>query len=92
MEIPKSETVMVNAKSVLVHVKVSDSGSYALKDADGKEIADRDDYVPSFFPEQHYGDYIILDIELETGKILNWKTPEPKEVAEAFKLIKNDED
>ena len=32
-------------------------------------------YVPEFFPEEHYGDYVQLKIDLETGRILNWKTP-----------------
>ena len=27
------------------------------------------------FIKKHYGDYLILDIDLETGQILNWKKP-----------------
>lgn len=76
----------VNVKSVTVHCKVCDSGSYSLKSADGKEIASLDDYVPGFFPGEHYGDYLDLDIDLETGQILNWKKPAPEAVAEAFNL------
>lgn len=30
-----------------------------------------------FFPEQHYGDYLIFDIDIETGLIKNWVKPEP---------------
>jgi hypothetical protein len=26
-------------------------------------------------PGDHFGDYIMLEIELATGKILNWKPP-----------------
>ncbi|MCY1454717.1 hypothetical protein D9M71_718000 [compost metagenome] len=32
-------------------------------------------YVPDFFPGDHYGDYLILNIDLETGQIKNWKKP-----------------
>lgn len=82
----------VQAKSVLVHVKVRDEGNYTLKDPLGKTIAQvGDDYVPSFFPDEHYGDYLILDIELETGQILNWKRPSGADVAKAFKLTGEEE-
>lgn len=46
-----------------------------LTDAKGTQIGEYAGYVPEFFPGQHWGDYIELDIELATGKILNWKTP-----------------
>ncbi len=92
MELPRKIVETVKAKSVRVHVKVCDTGCYELRDPDGKRIAEIDeDYVPGFFPEEHYGDYLILDIELETGKILNWKKPEPIEVARSFGLIEAEE-
>jgi hypothetical protein len=40
-----------------------------------KEVANHDGYVPDFMPNEHYGDYVELDIDIETGKILNWKYP-----------------
>lgn len=91
MDIPKSETVKLDAKVVKLFAKVSDSGSYELIDAAGNSIADREDYVPSFFPGDHYGDYIDLHIDLETGMILNWKKPDPEEVSKAFKLTTDGE-
>ena len=91
MKIPKQIVEEVEAKTVRVNAKVCDSGSYTLLDADGKAIADRDDYVPSFFPGQHYGDYLELDIDIETGQITNWKKPEPKEVAQAFGILPKEE-
>ena len=36
---------------------------------------DYDGYVPDFFPEEHDGDYVELDIDIDTGQILNWKRP-----------------
>lgn len=28
--------------------------------------------VPSFMPGKHYGDYVMLDIDVSTGRIVNW--------------------
>ena len=47
---------------------------------DGKLVAEHDDYVPDFMPEEHYGDYVELDIDIDTGQILNWKVPTQKEL------------
>ena len=91
MKLPRKIIENIDARSILVHAKVCDSASYTLKDMNGKELALRDDYVPSFFPDEHYGDYLILDIELESGRILNWKRPDELAVSEAFNLIERDE-
>lgn len=53
-------------------IKCSDMYSHALHRKDGK-IVEYSGYVPSFFPGEHYGDYVMLDIDPYTGKILNWK-------------------
>lgn len=86
----------VKVKSVFLHAKLCDSGSYELRDESGKEVASRSDYVPSFFPDDedgssNYGDYLMLNIDLETGQILNWKKPNPADVARAFGLSKESE-
>jgi hypothetical protein len=47
----------------------------------GKHAGDYDGYVPDFFPGQHYGDYVKLDIDIDTGKIVNWKTPADDELS-----------
>ena len=44
---------------------IGDDGSYALEDYSG--------YVPEFMPGDHYGDYVELDIDVDTGRILNWR-------------------
>ena len=41
-------------------------------------------YVPDFFPGQHWGDYVILAIDLKTGKILNWRKPTKRDIKELF--------
>ena len=42
---------------------------------DNKVVGEYDGYVPDFFPGEHYGDYVQMDVDIDTGKILNWKTP-----------------
>ena len=52
---------------------------------DGKLIGDGyDGYVPKFFPGVHYGDYVIMEVDIDTGKILNWKTPTATQLADTF--------
>lgn len=59
--------------------KCSDMFSASLLE-EGKEEKTYDGYVPDFFPEKHYGDYVELKIDIDSGKILNWKTPTKKEL------------
>jgi len=59
----------------------------SLHDSDGRQIgSEYDDYVPGWFPEDHYGDYVMLDIDVETGRILNWKKPTETQLKETFKF------
>lgn len=83
--IDQKKTVQTDVKTMHIHVKCADRFGYSLKDAQGDEVYDQcDGYVPGFMPEDHYGDYIILDIDLETGQILNWKAPTSKQIEEAI--------
>lgn len=69
---PKPTTISISAKcSDLFSASLNDGRTY-------------DGYVPEFMPGQHYGDYVELEIELATGKILNWKAPTAKQL-EIFK-------
>lgn len=62
-------------KTVRISGKTSDLCSVSFCDEKGKEVGERHGYVPDWMPGQHYGDYIELDIDVDTGKILNWKKP-----------------
>ena len=64
-------------KTIRINAKCSDL-FWAALEVDGKRIGEIDGYVPGWFPnpaEEHYGDYVSLEIDLSTGKILNWKKP-----------------
>jgi len=63
-------------KTVLsICAKCSDRFAATLIDGNGKVLKEHDGYVPKLMPGQHWGDYVILDIDIETGQILNWKKP-----------------
>ena len=86
MEINQIKQVKVNAKTLKIFVKCSDRFGYSIEDQDGTEIFSQDDgYVPDFMPGQHYGDYIILDIDIDTGMVTNWKKPTAQQIEDAMK-------
>lgn len=62
-----------------ITAKCSDLFNATLK-VDGKEVKTHDGYVPNFMPEEHYGDYVELDIDIDTGNIVNWCTPSEDEL------------
>lgn len=72
-------------KYIEISAKCSDLCWAQLQDANGGELATRDGYVPDFFPDEHWGDYVMLKIELKTGKIVNWTKPTTEQLAAAFK-------
>jgi len=80
MEIDATEVVKVNAKTLKLHLKVCDRFTGVLESATGTELKDFDGYVPCFMPGEHYGDYVILDIDIDTGQITNWKQPTAEEL------------
>lgn len=77
-------------KTLFINAKCSDLFSAFLYD-DNKIVGEYDGYVPSFMPGEHYGDYVELEIDIETGKILNWKKPTKKQLDEVFKKDKEND-
>lgn len=66
----------VDVKRIKTCIKVCDRFTAEVIGSDGEVIRSiEDEYVPDCFPGQHYGDYLELDIDIETGQILNWKPP-----------------
>ena len=78
-----TKKITVEAKTIKIHCKVSDRFTASIIDPNGKEIFSQDDgYVPGFMPGDHYGDYLILDIDLEAGTIVNWSAPSAEQLKE----------
>jgi hypothetical protein len=46
----------------------------------GEVLGQYEGYVPDFFPGQHYGDYVQMEIDVDTGRILNWRKPTKKDL------------
>jgi hypothetical protein len=91
MELDVKKTVTVKATTLRIHAKCSDMCSSELVDQDGATIHETDGYVPGFMPGEHYGDYIILDIDIDTGMIKNWKKPTKEVIKEWIKANDDDE-
>jgi len=75
---------MGKVKSIFVSAKCSDQCNIEYMDEQGNVIIEKDDYVPDFFPDKHYGDFVMLHIDIETGQILNWKKPTETELKKAM--------
>jgi len=68
--------VDIDVKRIKTCIKVCDGFTAAVIDADGKTVRSiENEYVPDCFPGNHCGDYLELDIDIETGQILNWQKP-----------------
>lgn len=83
------------ARIIKISAKCSDLFS-ADFDINGNKVGEYDGYVPDFFPGEHYGDYVTLNIDIDTGKILNWKVPNSAQLVAVFgtagnisKVVKN---
>lgn len=84
-EINATKVIKITAKTLSLYMKVRDEFSATLKDQDGEELFEYEGYVPSFMPGEHYGDYLILDIDLDTGQITNWENPTASDIEEWMK-------
>lgn len=65
----------------ILHICAKCSDMFSANLSENGEIKTYDGYVPNFFPEEHYGDYVELKIDIDTGMILNWKKPNEKDLS-----------
>ena len=83
MEIEATEIVKVNVETLKIHIKVTDRFTASIVSSSGRDVYNQDGgYVPGFMPGDHYGDYLILDINIDTGQITNWEKPSAKQIQE----------
>lgn len=67
--------VEVMPAEMKIYLKVRDEFSFKIVDTLGNTLCEQDDgYVPAFMPGEHYGDYVDLVIDVQTGHIKNWPT------------------
>jgi len=76
-------------KTLTISAKCSDLFSARLSsDLFPGSPKNYDGYVPDWFPNPnagHYGDYVQLTIDVDTGHILNWKKPTEAQLKETFR-------
>ena len=60
-------------KTISIQGKVSDRCNAGLYDEDDNLLLEHDGYVPKWMPGGG-GDYLSIEIDNETGKILNWES------------------
>lgn len=80
MEISVTKEVPVQAQTLSIHMKVCDGFCCRILDQDGAVLKDYEGYVPHFMPGEHFGDYVILDIDIDSGKITNWKQVKAEDI------------
>jgi hypothetical protein len=71
----KAKTNKTGAAILRIVAKCSDCCNASLETKDGTVLREQNSYVPEMMPGEHYGDYVEIDIDIATGKILNWKKP-----------------
>ena len=74
-------------KSISFYAKCSDRFGCSIKE-DGEAVGRYEGYPPAFLGDPHR-DGINLEINIETGQILNWKKPSEEEIS---RLTKNTKD
>lgn len=88
LEITKPQKV--RAATLKIHCKVRDEFTASVVDEQGEEIFGQEDgYVWGFMPGCHYGDYLVLDIDLETGVVKNWKAPTAGQLQEQAEALRD---
>lgn len=75
MEVTILKPQIADIKVFKLCLKVCDEFAGVLTNHKGDSVSTYEGYVPEFFPANGGGDYVNLDIDLESGVILNWKVP-----------------
>ena len=90
MQINQQKTVQVDVTEMRLHIKVCDRFEADLKNAQGADVGGYTGYVPDFFPGAHFGDYLMLNIDLETGQIKNWQKPVAADIEKMIEVCDDD--
>lgn len=69
-------------EQIFLSAKTNDCNFLQFVSENGQTIFEHNGHVPNFFPEEHHGDYIKFQIDIETGTILNWPKITKEEILE----------
>jgi len=89
--ITMNKPVDVDVKVMRICLKVLDefAATFHTTSECGNILFEYEGYVPGFMPGDHSGDYVELNIDLDTGKILNWYDKD--KIARLFAKFYDDE-
>lgn len=76
MKITTEENVEINVHKINLYAKVADCCAITLYEKNGNSVLDYDGYVPTIIPNA-FGN-INLEIDVNTGIILNWNLTKEK--------------
>jgi hypothetical protein len=81
----------MKVKTITIQVKATDTSFITYHGPNGIVIASEEGNLPNFLPGANYGEYLSLDIDLATGKILNWTSPSQDEISQCLEELNDQE-
>ena len=85
------EKITVDVKKAYINLKCRDDFNCILFDEEENKILEYEGYVPNEIFPGEYGDYLVLEIDIDTGVILNWKTPKLSDLENFIENNQNQE-
>jgi len=83
----KPKTLKAPITTTVICAKCSDMFSARAFNAAGGDEGEYTGYVPAFMPGEHCGDYVELTIDVNTGRIVNWRKPSQVAMREVFGTV-----
>ncbi len=80
METRMNKRVSAQTKTLNLYIKERGEFGAFLINQDGCGLAVYEDFLPDFIPLQPCSHYFMLAIDMNTGKITNWKKPTPEQI------------
>jgi len=80
-------------QTITVYLKCADRFNFKLETENGIVLVEQQQtYVLDWFLPKHYGDGFKIEIDLETGQILNWVKPTEQQLEETIKEFTNEDE
>lgn len=73
-----------SVKTIKLSAHCQDRSEVIGKDANGREVVRTEPYYMRSQFGLGSGDYVELEVDIETGQILNWKKPSDEDLIDGF--------
>lgn len=81
-----SEATM-KAKTLKLRCNVFEEFNAELVDEEGRLVSEvEDEHIPPWFPSDEYDMAITLEIDIATGRIVNWTPPTAEQLNKTFDI------